>query len=40
MQLEIAQRAYMAETGTPHFDAPVAAPLAVLIEQLIAALAR
>jgi N-formylglutamate deformylase len=38
MQLEIAQRAYMAETGTPQFDAPVAAPLAALIEQLIAAL--
>lgn len=40
MQLEIAQRAYMAETGTPQFDAPVAAPLAALIEQLIAVLAR
>jgi len=39
MQLEIAQRAYMAEAGTPRFEAARAAPLAALIEQFIAALA-
>jgi N-formylglutamate amidohydrolase len=39
MQLEIAQRAYMAEAGPPQFDAARAAPLAALIERFIAALA-
>ncbi len=38
LQLEIAQRAYMAEADTPRFDPARAAPLAALIEQLIAAL--
>jgi N-formylglutamate deformylase len=39
MQLEIAQRAYMLEEGTPQFDPQLAAPLATLLGQLIAALA-
>jgi N-formylglutamate deformylase len=39
MQLEIAQRAYMSEDGAPRFDPQLAAPLATLLEQIIAALA-
>ena len=38
MQLEISQRAYMSEQDTPRFDAQRAAPLAELIEQILAAL--
>jgi N-formylglutamate deformylase len=38
LQLEIAQCAYMREEETPRFDAARAAPLAELIEQIIAAL--
>ena len=40
MQLEIAQRAYMSEGGTPQFDSQRAAPLSELIEQILAALAQ
>lgn len=39
LQLEIAQRAYMLEDGEPRFEAARAAPLAELIEQLLAAAA-
>jgi len=39
VQLEIAQRAYMSEEGSPHFDSRRAAPLSELIGQLLAALA-
>jgi N-formylglutamate deformylase len=38
MQLEIAQRAYMSEAGTPQFDSQRAAALSELIEQILAAL--
>ena len=37
LQLEIAQRAYMSEDSLPRFDAAHAAPLAELIERLVAA---
>lgn len=37
LQLEIAQRAYMAEDAVPCFEPERAAPLAELIEQLVAA---
>ena len=40
LQLEIAQRAYLSEAAAPQFDAEAAAPLSVLIEQLIPALAQ
>jgi len=39
MQLEIAQRAYMSETGAPQFAAQIAAPLSLLLEQILPALA-
>jgi N-formylglutamate deformylase len=39
LQLEIAQRAYMSESGAPRFDASHAAPLGALLERMIAALA-
>ena len=38
MQLEIAQRAYMSEAGTPQFDSQRAVPLSDLIAQIFAAL--